>query len=373
MTPQTPQDFTIDRSESNEAEIRWQPKKERVETRGRGALENPDGRFEREAHAYEPEVDGRLKTQIYPDHSRSIITTNDSPDVGMDTTLNSYRGCEHGCIYCFARPYHEYLGMSAGLDFESKIFVKHEGPELLRAEMMKKSWQPRTVLMSGITDSYQPLEKKLEITRRCLEVFNEFKNPVSILTKNKLVTRDIDILGEMAAFQCAQVFVSITTLDNEICRTMEPRASQPRLRLEAVRELRRAGITVGVMVAPIIPGLTDHEMPQILEAAAEAGAMAAGFTVVRLPYGVKDIFQTWVQEHYPDRANKILNRIRHMRGGKLYDARWGVRRRGEGIYADQIREIFNLHRKKYGLDQGMPPLSIAAFQRPETDGQMRLL
>lgn len=370
--PHPPTELQVDRSESNEVEMRCQPKKELLATRGRGALENPDGRFEKDLHAYEPEADAKLKTQIFEDNSRSIISTNDSPDIPMEATLNAYRGCEHGCIYCFARPYHEYLGMSVGLDFESKIFVKREGPELLRAEMMKKSWQPKVVMMSGITDCYQPLEKQLEITRRCLQVFNEFKNPVTILTKNKLVTRDIDILAEMAAFQCAQVFVSITTLDNELCRTMEPRASQPRLRLEAVRQLRAAGIPAGVMVAPIIPGLTDHEMPRILEAAAEVGAMSAAFTIVRLPYGVKDIFQTWVHEHFPDRANKILNRIREMRGGKLYDAKWGARMRGEGIFAEQIAQIFRLHRHKYGLDKGMPPLSIVAFQRPSTDGQMNL-
>jgi DNA repair photolyase len=364
-------DLKIDRSESNEAVEIPVVKSELLATRGRGALENPDGRFEKDIHAYDPEADAKLKTEIFPDQSRSIISTNDSPDA-PDTTLNSYRGCEHGCIYCFARPYHEYLGMSVGLDFESKIFVKHDGPQLLRAEMMKKSWQPKTVLMSGITDCYQPIEKKLEITRECLKVFNEFKNPVTILTKNKLVTRDIDILAEMAAFQCAQVFVSITTLDNEICRTMEPRASQPRLRLQAVKDLRSAGIPAGVMVAPIIPGLTDHEIPQILEAAAEAGALSAGHTVVRLPYGVKDIFQTWVHEHYPDRSNKILNRIRAMRGGKLYDAKFGTRMRGEGIYAEQIHETFRLYKRKYGLDKGMPPLSVAAFQRPDDSGQMNL-
>jgi DNA repair photolyase len=203
-------------------------------------------------------------------------------------------------------------------------------------------------------------------------VFNEFKNPVSILTKNRLVTRDIDLLAEMAAFQCAQVFISITSLDNHTCRTMEPRASQPRLRLQAVKDLRSAGIPVGVMVAPIVPGLTDHEMPQILEAAAEAGAQYASWTMMRLPYGVKDLFETWINEHYPDRANKVLNRIREMRRGKLYDANFGSRMTGEGIFAEQIGEIFRLHRRKYGLDKRMRPLSIAAFQRPAANGQMSL-
>lgn len=333
--------------------------------KGRGARENPSGRFEkfqtdlsddeRELHPF--------RTEIFKDASKSIISTNDSPDIGMEATLNPYRGCEHGCIYCYARPGHEYLGLSAGIDFESKIFVKENAAELLRRKLEAKSWVPKVVTLSGVTDCYQPLEKKLLVTRRCIEVLKEFRNPFAIITKNYLVTRDIDLLAEMARYRAASVSVSITTLDRILCRKMEPRASTPELRLKAIEGLSRAGIPVHVMLGPVLPGLTDHEIPEILKRASEAGAVSAYYTMLRLPYGVKDLFQTWIKEHYPDKADKVLNRVRDVRGGKLYDAEFGTRMTGKGIYADQIAQIFDLYRKKYGLMRRVE-LSTAHFKKP---------
>lgn len=340
--------------------------------RGRGALENPTGRFEKlDTSKLPQELDGQLQTELYKDSARSIISTNDSPDIGMSTTINTYRGCEHGCIYCYARPGHEYLGLSAGIDFETKLFVKHEGPQLLRKALAAKSWQPQVITMSGVTDCYQPSERRLKLTRKCLQVLAEFRNPVAIITKNALVTRDIDILSEMAQYQCAQVFVSITTLDKHLARVMEPRASRPELRLDAVHQLSAAGIPVGVMMAPIVPGLTEHEIPSLLKAAKEAGARSVGYTMLRLPYGVKDLFQTWLGEHYPDRKMKVLNRIREMRGGKLNDANFGSRMRGQGVHAELIADIFRKNRRSLGLDKGFPSLSTAHFRRVE-EAQMSL-
>jgi DNA repair photolyase len=330
----------------------------KMKMRGRGAMDNPQVRFEKLDVVYEPEDEAsqlpdHLKTQVFKDTSRSIITYNDSPDVGMEATLNAYRGCEHGCIYCFARPFHEYLGLSSGLDFETKIFAKIDAPELLYKALSNKNWQPKVVTMSGITDPYQPLEKKLEITRECLKIFAEFKNPISIITKNHLVTRDIDILSQMAGDNLASVNFSITSLDRKIARTMEPRASTPSLRLKAVKELTAAGIPVNVMMAPIIPGLTDHEIPKLLETVAEAGACNAGYVMLRLPYAVKHLFETWLEEHFPLRKDKVLNRLRSMRGGKLYDAKWGTRMRGEGFYAEQTKALFYASKKRYGLTKSI--------------------
>lgn len=320
--------------------------------RGRAALENPINRFEKVDTAYEAdaELPATLQTQVFKDSSRSVISYNDSPDVGMDATLNAYRGCEHGCIYCYARPTHEYLGMSSGLDFETKIFAKTDAPELLRKVLSAKNWQPRVITMSGITDPYQPLERKMEITRRCLEVFAEFKNPVSIITKNHLVTRDIDILSKLAKDNLISAFVSITSLNPKIARAMEPRASTPSLRLKAVKTLSEAGVYTGIMAAPMVPGLTDQEIPQILEAAAANGARNAGYTVVRLPYAVKELFESWLEENFPLKKDKVLNRIREMRGGKLYNAEFGSRMTGTGFYADQIENLFNASKKRYGLN-----------------------
>src|SRR5712672_3540765 len=296
--------------------------------RGRGASWSPANRFERlHVDLTDPDVvdcgceteeTPRRPTQYFRDGTRTIITRNTSPDVGFETSLNPYRGCEHGCIYCYARPTHEYLGFSAGLDFESKIMVKTNAAELLRAELESPRWQSQTLVMSGVTDPYQPIERKLRITRDCLEVLAKFRNPVAIITKNHLVTRDIDLLGELASHNAAAVNVSVTSLDAKLQHVLEPRTSSPSARLEAVAALRSAGIPVGVMVAPIIPGLTDHEVPKIVEACAKAGAQFAGYTIVRLPWAVAPLFEHWLEEHFPDRKEKILGRIRNLRGnGRL--------------------------------------------------------
>jgi DNA repair photolyase len=342
--------------------------------KGRGATENPTNRFERIAVERDPEIPGpeRVETELLRDTSRSIITRNDSPDVSFDFSLNPYRGCEHGCVYCYARPTHEYLGFSAGLDFETRILVKEDAPELLRQELAAKKWAPKVLIMSGVTDPYQPQERKLEITRRCLGVLAEFRNPVAVITKNELVTRDLDHLSELAAHGAAAVSLSITTLDADVARVMEPRASHPRDRLKAVERLAEAGIPVGVMVAPVVPAITDHEIPKILEAAASAGARTAGYVVLRLPGAVAGLFESWLEEHFPDRKDKVLNRIRDLRGGQLYDARFGSRMRGEGLYADQIRATFETFKKRYGLDRSYPELSTAAFRKPGVAEQLGL-
>lgn len=340
--------------------------------RGRGARSNPQNRFERIAVELEEPGPERVATELLRDGSKSIIAYNDSPDVGFDASLNPYRGCEHGCIYCYARPTHEYLGFSAGIDFESRIMVKENAPELLRRELSSRLWQPQTLAMSGVTDPYQPVERKLEITRRCLAVLAEFRNPVGVITKNALVTRDIDHLAALAGHGAAAVYLSITTLDPEVARIMEPRASHPRDRLEAVARLAAAGIPVGVMVAPVVPAITDHEMPSILEAAAEAGAQSAGYVMMRLPGAVAGLFEGWLEEHFPDRKDKVMNRVREMRGGKVYDPAFGSRMRGEGIYADQMRATFETFKRRYGLDQPRRELSAAAFRRPGQVEQLAL-
>jgi DNA repair photolyase len=332
--------------------------------RGRGAAVNPQNRFEKLAVEHEEPGPDHVETELLRDGSRSIITYNDSPDVGFDASLNPYRGCEHGCIYCYARPTHEYLGFSAGLDFETRILVKEDAPELLRRELMARKWKPQTLAMSGVTDPYQPVERKLEITRRCLAVLAEFRNPVAVISKNALMTRDIDHLSALAEHGAAAAFLSITTLDGELARKMEPRASHPRDRLEALARLSAAGIPTGVMVAPVVPAITDHEMPRILEAAAAAGARTAGYVMMRLPGAVSGLFETWLAEHFPDRKDKVLHRVQELRGGKLNDPRFGSRMRGEGIFADQVRTTFQTFRRKYGLDQPFPALSTAAFRRP---------
>jgi DNA repair photolyase len=336
--------------------------------RGRGASSNPANRFELihyERDEFVAEEDAPSPaTRFYRDHSRSILAYNDSPDVGFEVSINPYRGCEHGCVYCFARPTHEYLGLSAGLDFETKIFVKDDAPALLRKELSAAKWQPKVVSISGVTDPYQPIERRLELTRRCLEVFAEFRNPVGIVTKNHLICRDIDLLAELAQHQAAAAFLSITTLDAELARRMEPRATQPAGRLAAIEELTRAGIPVGVLIAPVIPGLNDHEIPAILEAAAKAGALSAGYVLLRLPYGLGPLFEQWLRQHYPERCEKVLSRLRDMRGGEIYDARFGSRMRGEGVMAEQIAGLFALGCRRAGIGGRFPALSTAAFRRP---------
>jgi DNA repair photolyase len=332
--------------------------------KGRGASGNPANRFERVTVELEVPGPDRVPTELLRDGSRSIIATNDSPDVGFAASINPYRGCEHGCIYCYARPSHEYLGFSAGLDFESRILVKEDAPELLRKELSAPKWKPQVIALSGNTDCYQPAERKLEITRRCLAVLAEFRNPVGVITKNELVTRDIDHLQALAGHGAAAVAISITTLDGELARRMEPRASHPRDRLKAIERLAAAGIPTSVMVAPVVPAITDHEIPRILEAAAAAGARSAGYVMLRLPGAVAGLFESWLEEHFPDRKDKVLNRVREMRGGQLYDPTFGTRMKGEGVFAEQIRATFQTFRRRYGLDQPRPELSTAAFRRP---------
>src|SRR5215210_1121570 len=345
---------------------------ERHAPRGRGASANPLNRFERiEVEMVVPGPE-QVGTEILRDSSRSLITRNDSPDVGFDVSLNPYRGCEHGCIYCYARPTHEYLGFSAGLDFETRILVKEEAPEILRKELSSPKWKPQTLAMSGVTDCYQPVERKLEVTRRCLGVLAEFRNPVAVITKNEMVTRDIDHLSALAEHGAAAVYLSITTLDVDLARRMEPRASHPRDRLKAIERLAAAGIPVGVMVAPVVPAITDHEMPKILEAAAAAGATSAGYVVLRLPGAVTGLFEEWLERHFPDRKEKVLNRLRDLRGGRLYDPRFGSRMSGEGLFADQIRTTFETFKRRYGLDKPRPELSAAAFRRPGQVEQLGL-
>jgi DNA repair photolyase len=347
--------------------------------RPRGSTTNPPNRFEAlryvpsaaEAHAL---AEANPETRLLSDPSRTIVATNNSPDVGFDASVNPYRGCEHACTYCYARPTHEYLGFSAGLDFETRILVKERAPELLRQRLSAKSWKPQVVALSGVTDPYQPAERRLELTRRCLAVLAEFRNPVCVITKSFLVTRDADLLAELARWGAASVALSITSLDPELQRRMEPYAAPPGKRLAAIEKLAAAGVPVGVMVAPVVPGLTDHEAPKILEAAAAAGARFAGRVVLRLPHGVAELFDAWLALHYPERRGKVMSRIRAVRGGANYDSRWGVRQRGTGLWADEMAGLFDLARRRAGLATRGPELSAAHFRRPEEPGaQLSLL
>ena len=336
---------------------------------GRGATSNPTNRFERMKVVFDEGEEVPPRTEFLVDRSHTVLTRNESPDVGFDVSLNPYRGCEHGCVYCYARPSHEYLGFSSGIDFESRILVKRDAARLLRRELASESWTPRTVALSGVTDPYQPVERKLGLTRACLEVLAEFRNPVSIVTKNHLVTRDTDILARLAEVDAVQVRLSVTTLDADLRRVLEPRTSTPDRRLAAVAELARRGVPVGVMVAPVIPGLTEHEIPRILKAAAEAGAQAAAYQLLRLPHAVKDLFREWLELHLPERRDRILRRVEEVRGGRLNDGRFHYRMTGEGIYAAQIADLFEKTRRRLKLSGEWPPLSVAAFRR---SGQLRL-
>ncbi|PYI83004.1 MAG: radical SAM protein [Verrucomicrobia bacterium] len=339
-----------------------------ISLKGRGAASNPANRFEEihleRDHEWNPAADPAPGTKFLRDATGTIITYNDSPDVGFNASINPYRGCEHGCIYCYARPTHEYLGFSSGLDFETRIMVKENAPELLRAELSSPKWKPQVIAMSGVTDCYQPIERKLKLTRRCLEVFAEFRNPVCIVTKNHLVTRDIDVLGELARDRAAAVFVSLTTLDRTLTPKLEPRTSLPGHRLAAIEALSQARIPVGVLVAPVIPALNDHELPALLAAAAKAGAKSAGYVVLRLPYSVAPLFEDWLTRHFADRKEKVLNRIRALRGGKLNDPKFGSRMEGQGIFAEQIAKMFGVACRKAGLKQERIDLSTASFRVP---------
>ena len=337
----------------------------------RGAGFNPDNRFAAQHIELEPDAlvddDGKplpLRTTFLRDDSQSIISWNDSPDIPFRAGLNPYRGCEHGCAYCYARPTHEYLGYSAGLDFESRIMVKTHAAELLRAEFSKKSWKPQTIMMSGVTDCYQPVERRLEITRACLAVLAEFRNPIGIVTKNHLVTRDADHLRELAKYNAAGVGISITTLDGDLAKVLEPRASTPTRRLAAIEELTAAGIPVRLMLAPIIPGLNDHELPAILTAARKAGARFASYTILRLPHAVAPIFTAWLEAHRPGEKEKILGRIRELRHGALNVSTFKERMRGSGPAADQIRQLFAVAKRRAGFTEIDQPLNTEAFRVP---------
>jgi DNA repair photolyase len=346
--------------------------------RGRGAGMNPTGRFEAESrHVYD---DGwetiedlpPFKTEVQIEKPRTIITRNDSPDVGFDRSINPYRGCEHGCIYCFARPTHSYMGLSAGLDFESKLFAKPDAAKMLDKELSKPGYTAKTIAIGTNTDPYQPVEKKWRIMRDILQVLEEHQHPVGIVTKSALVTRDQDILARMAEKGLAKVCLSITTLDGKLARTMEPRASTPTRRLQALRSLSDAGIPVGVMVAPVIPGLNDHEIERVLDSARAMGALEAGYVLLRLPLEVSPIFKEWLLRNYPDRYRHVLSLVRSMRGGKDYDAEWGKRMRGEGPYAWQIGRRFEIAAKRLGINVSKRRLRTDLFSPTPGSEQLSL-
>lgn len=336
--------------------------------KGRGADANPPNRFEKielERDESFSEDDPAPQTLLFKDRTREILSHNDSPDVPFSWSVNPYRGCEHGCIYCYARPTHEYLGLSAGLDFETKLFVKEEAPALLRKAFMASSWKGEAICLSGVTDAYQPIERRLQLTRRILEVCAEFMNPVMLITKSRLVARDADILAKLAKEDAAFAVVSITTLDEDLRRSLEPRASAPRDRLAAVKALADAGVPAGVLTAPVIPGLTDHEVPAILEKAKEAGASFAGYTFLRLPHGVGPLFESWLERVAPGRKKKVLSQLRQSRDGELNDSRFGSRMRGEGPYAALTKATFLATCKRLGLKTRGPVLSTDSFCRPK--------
>lgn len=354
----------------------------------RGAGLNPGNRFEDvRLHVLGEELDRRwierdaegdvgptrVQRQVFHDRTKTIINrVVRTSDVPFDWTVNPYRGCEHGCIYCFARPYHEYLGFSCGLDFETKITAKPEAPELLERELAKKGWKGEPIVMSAITDVYQPIEHELRIARHCLEVMAQCNQPVSTMTKSAMVLRDVDLWQRLAAHNAGRVIVTLVTLDAELARTLEPRASSPAGRLRTIRELTEAGVPVSVNIAPVIPGLTDAEVPRILEAIVDAGAKRAAWVLLRLPYQVKDLFLDWLQRNvHPDRARKVESLIRQSRGGKLYDA-GKERGRGEGPIAGQIKQNFDVFTRRYGINRDIRPLSSAHFVKPDVSGQMGL-
>ncbi|MBP2547832.1 DNA repair photolyase [Neorhizobium galegae] len=348
--------------------------------RGRGAGLNPSGRFETERR--EVFDDGwqtleelaPFKTEVQVEKPRTIISRNESPDIPFDRSINPYRGCEHGCIYCFARPTHSYMGLSAGLDFEAKLFAKPDAPKLLERELSRPDYRLRTIAIGTNTDPYQPIEREWRVMRQILEVLAKANHPVMIVTKSALVTRDIDILSEMAAKGLAKVGISVTTLDGKLARTMEPRASTPAKRLEAISKLTAAGIPTSVLVAPVIPALNDHEIERILDAAKAAGASEASYVLLRLPLEVSPLFRDWLLRHYPDRYRHVMSLVRSMRGGKDYDAEFGKRMKGAGPYAWQISRRFELATKRLGLGRRGMPLRDDLFIPPAGTGiQLSLL
>lgn len=343
--------------------------------RGRGARTNASGRFESQVR--EAFDDGwtsddlepaQLATTVTPEKARLIISRNDSPDVGFSASINPYRGCEHGCIYCYARPAHAYMGLSPGLDFESKLFFKPEAARLLEAELSKPRYVPEVIHIGGNTDPYQPQERRLRVTRQVIEVLSRFNHPFSVITKSALILRDLDLLAPLAGDNLVRVAISITTLDRKLARSMEPRAATPERRLQAVRQLSDAGVPVIVMFAPAIPGLNDHEMEAVLEAAAEAGARGAGYVALRLPMEIKDLFQEWLDTDHPDRARRVMSLVRQMRGGKDYDAEWGSRMRGLGPIAELMKTRFEAARKRYGLTEPWVAADATRFKVPPQTG-----
>lgn len=349
------------------------PKQNPTQLKGRGVSRDLPNRFRHEWWEPEPGELPSNQTELIEDHSASILSVNKSPDVPFRLGVNPYRGCEHGCIYCYARPSHEFLGYSPGLDFERKIVFKPRAPELLREALGKRSYRPEVIALSGNTDCYQPVERRLELTRRCLEVLTECRNPTAVITKSALIARDADLLGELASHGAASATFSITSLNPELSGILEPRASRPARRLEAMRALHEAGVPVGVLIAPVIPGLNDHEIPAILKAAAEAGATRAGWILLRLPGAVEPLFQEWLATHLPNKQAKVLDHLRTARGGKLHEGAFGERMRGKGPYADQLGQLFELARRRAGIEPGeAPPLSAAAFRKPTRDGTRQL-
>ena len=345
--------------------------------KGRGAQSNPANRFEKlsldfESHEYESYQDEDFpdvqpQTIFFKDESKSIISKNDSKDLFFNYSFNPYRGCEHGCIYCYARPSHEFLGFSSGIDFESKIMIKENAPQLLEEEFKKKSYKPEVIVFCGNTDCYQPIERKLGITRKALQVCLKYKNPVSLITKNALVLRDIDILKEMAGFNLVSVMLTITTLNKDLSNKMEPRTSIPERRLKVIEEMAKNNIPAGVNIAPVIPALNDKEIPAILKNAAACGALFAGYEILRLPYAVKDLFTDWLKREMPDRAERIINSIKNIRGGKLNETEYGKRFVGEGELAETIKNLFNLSCRKYNLNGQRFSLTNRLFGRNSTD------
>ena len=342
-----------------------------LQPNGRGARSNATGRYEsltREAFddgwTELDEAPKKLRTVLHLERARKIISTNDSPDIGFDQSINPYRGCEHGCIYCYARPAHAYVGFSPGLDFESQLFFKPEAARLLEKELSRKGYQCKPIHIGGNTDPYQPIERQLRITRQVIEVLDRFNHPFSIITKNAMITRDLDLLGPMAERNLVRTAVSVTTLDRRLARAMEPRAATPERRLDAIRRLSEAGVPCSVSVAPIIPGLNDHEIEAIVERAAEAGASRAHFTALRLPLEIKDLFREWLQSERPDRAARVMSLVRQMRGGKDYDAQWNSRMRGEGPLAVLIQARFQAARKRFGLNRERLSLDVGQFRVP---------
>ena len=343
--------------------------------RGRGARSNRTGRFE--SHQREDFDDGwttedipppRLTTTVQPMASRTIIARNTSPDVGFSRSINPYRGCEHGCIYCYARPAHAYLGLSPGIDFETRLFFKPEAGRLLEAELSKASYRPEIIHIGGDTDPYQPQERLLKVTRAVVETLGRFRHPFSLISKSNLILRDLDLLGPLGQAGLTSAAISVTTLDRRLARSMEPRAATPQRRLDAIRGLAKAGVPTVVMFAPVIPGLNDHELEGVLQAAAEAGATGAGYVLARLPLEIADLFEEWLQTDHPDRARRVMSLIRQTRGGQAYVSRFGERMKGDGPVADLIAARFAAARKRFGLDRPRPPLDLSQFRVPPRAG-----